>query len=259
MKKMLMMGVMLLVSAVFAADQVIDLSKKDAWASPKVLAGPDGTLLVKTNVIITAKQMIPVDDKHIYNFSGQIRKNADAVAGTIYCGFLMYDKDKKNITQVMASGQKKSVTELLEPAIKGTKTITIKANPAWIARSYYYVGFNVKEGKLSRENSSSNIKNVKKDGDKMIVSFGRALTKDYPAGTKVRIQTTGGYFYSNVVAGVNENWKSFGKDLKKNQLWAEVAYIRPMILCNWTLPQGTDKSKVESQYKNMKLTVKEIK
>lgn len=260
MKKSLIMGAMLLVAAVsFAADKVIDLSTPAAWANNHVKAGKGAKeLSVKVGTQIIAKELIPVDAKHTYNFNGSLYVPAGKIAGISYTGFLLYDKNKKLIAQINAVTPKGSTTELVAAVAKGSKVLKIKANKQWKAIGHYYVGFNVKDGKICRDISSSAIQSIKNEGGNMIVTLKAPLRKAYAAGTKVRIQVTGAYFYSGVYA-VKAKPTGFGKALKQNQFWAETAYIRPMILVNWSLKKGMDRSKLETVYKDMKVTVKEIK
>lgn len=260
MKKNLIMGAMLLVAAAsFAADKVYDLSKKANWAENTVQVGKDAkSLTVKSVAIISAKAMIPVDGKHTYTFSGTVAAPAGKVGGTTLAGYHLYDKNKRPINQVNTQFVVKSGTVLAEAAKKGSKTIKIKANAAWKPMGHYWVAFNYKDGKVCRDISPSNIKAVKKEGDNMVVTLGAALRKDYPAGTKVRIHTSGSYFYSSIVAVKNKD-ANFSRTINQNQFWVETAYVRPIILVNWLLKKGTDSKKVETVYKNLKVTVKEIK
>lgn len=258
MKKTLILGVMLLAVTGFAADKVIDLSKVAAWNTKWFQQKDANTLVAKNSVIVVAKELVKLEDKHTYNFSGEITQAPGCSVNTTHIGYQILDKDKKMIAMIMASGQIASTTELVKPIHKGDKSFLIKANNRWVARGHYFVGFNVKNGKLSRDNSRTSIKKVEKVGANMLVTLGGAIAKDYPAGTKVRIQNSGGYFYSGYVR-TNAKWIKFGKPLKKNQFWVEAAYVRPMLLLNWNAPKGTPKDKIGSMYKNMKLTIKEIK
>ena len=258
MKKSLILGALLLAVAGSAADKVIDLNKTDAWVPAIYMKAEGDVLTAKKSAIITSKEVIALDDKHTYNFSGEIKQAPNCVANTIYIGYQILDKDKKVITMVMANGIKPSTTELVKPVKKGDTTITIKANNQWTARSSYFIGFDVKEGKLCRNISNSRVQKVEKAGDNMVVTLGKPMNQDFAAGIKVRIQYSGGYFYSGICR-TNANWAKFGKALKMNQFWAEAAYVRPMLLLNWTTPPKTAASKVGTQFKNMKLTIKEIK
>lgn len=258
MKKTLIMGAMLLAVAGFTADRTIDLSKTAAWNTKWFQQKDANTLLAKNNVIVTTKELIKLEDKHTYNFSGEITQAPGCTPNSTYIGYQILDKDKKVISMIMGSGLISSTTELVKPIRKGDKSFTIKANKQWVARGHYYVGFDVKKDKLSRRNSTSSIKEVKKVGDNMVITLGRPIGADFPTGTKVRIQNNGGYFYSGYNRS-NAKWVKFGKPLKKNQFWVEAEYVRPMLLLNWGTPKGTAKDKIGTMYKNMKLEIKEIK
>lgn len=259
MKKSFVMGAaLLLATAVFAADKVIDLSSPAAWNGKVVLANKDGSVSVKSVSQITAKELIPVDGKHTYDFSGTAYCPAGKIAGMSYAGFLLYDKNKQFIAQVFAVTAANSQTELTEAVKKGSSVLKIKANKAWKPFGHYRAAFNFVPGKLCREISSGRIKSIKTEGNVMVVTMSAPIRKDYPAGTKVRIQATGSYFYSSVFSVKNKP-VNFSKKLKQGNFWVETAYIRPMILVNWSLSKNVDKSKLETVYKDIKLTVKEIK
>ncbi|MBR2426083.1 MAG: hypothetical protein IKB16_05000 [Lentisphaeria bacterium] len=262
MKKSLIFSAMLLAVACSAADKVIDLSKPTAWNNQKRVTVPqDGTISAagSKGFIYQANELIPVDDKHTYNFSGTVFVPTGKIGGGSYVGYFMYDAKKKIINQINAVSEPGSTTELTEAIKKGATTLKIKANKKWKAYGHFYIGFNVKDGELSYDNSVSGIKAIKQDGNVMTITLFRPIYKDYPAGTKVRIQKSGSYFYSNIIRPTANKAVNFQNELNKSKFWAKTAYIRPMILVNWGLSAKTDSAKVETQYKNMKLTIKEIK
>ena len=262
MKKSFIIGAMLLAAAAaYTADQVIDLSTPAAWNGKYMTAGKDaGTLSVKVGTHATGKNLYPIDGKHTYSFSGSVYSPAGKFAGATFAGFLFYDKDKKLISQTIAVSAPKSKTELVEDVKAGSDTIKVKANKQWKALGHYWVGFNVQDGKLCRDISSSPIKAIKTEGDIMIVTMKKTLKKAYTAGTKVRIQMSGSYFYTDIVRKVDATEKKFtAKAFKQNQFWVEAAYISPMILVNWSLPAKYDKNNLEVIYKDLKLVIKEIK
>ena len=262
MKKSFIIGAMLLATAAaYTADQVIDLSTPAAWNGKYMTAGKDaGTLSVKVGAHATGKNLYPIDGKHTYSFSGSVYSPAGKFAGATYPGFLFYDKDKKLISQTIAVSAPKSTTELVEDVKAGSNTLKIKANKQWKALGHYWVGFNVQEGKLCRDISNSTIKAVTTEGDVTTVTLKAPLKKSYTAGTKVRIQMSGSYFYTDIVRKVDATEKKFAaKSYKQNQFWVEAAYISPMILVNWSLPAKYDKNNLEVIYKDLKLVIKEIK
>ena len=260
MKNCFIMGAMLLAVVSSAADKVIDLSTPQAWTNKNIAAAGAGTLsATKHGFILVAKDMIPVDDKHTYNFSGTIVVPEGKIAGGSYAGYYLYDANKRYIMQIQASSIPNSTTELTEAVKKGSTVLKVKNCKAWLpGRPYFYVGFNVKDGELSMDNSAGGLKSVKAEGGNLVVTLARPINKDYPAGTKVRLQRSGSYFYSSIVRP-GKKPVNFQKNLKKGDFWIKTAFIRPMILVNWGLPAKADKTKVETLYKNMKLTIKEIK
>lgn len=254
------MGAMLLAVVSSAADKVIDLSKPNAWTNTTIAAAGANTIsATKPGFILLAKDLIPVDDKHTYNFSGTIIVPEGKIAGGSYVGYFLYDANKRFIKQIEAYSAPNSTTELVEAVKKGSTVLKVKNCKAWLpGRSHQYVGFNVKDGELSMDNSQGGIKSVKVEGNNLVVTLNRPINKDYPAGIKVRLQHSGSYFYSSIVRP-GKKPVNFQKELKKGDFWIKTAYIKPMILVNWGMPAKADKTKVETLYKNMKMTIKEIK
>ena len=260
MKKSLIMGALLVVAAAsYAADKVYDISASANWYGKDVKAGQDaGAIVVNKPVIIQSKVMIPIDDKHSYTFSGSAIAPAGKVGGTTLTGYYLYDKNKRIISQANVVFVAKSETELVEAAKKGDKTIKIKANAKWKPAGHNWAAFNYEKSKICRDLSAGAVKAVKKEGDVMIVTFNAPVRKDYPAGTKVRIHNSGSYFYSSIFP-VKATAVNFSKTMVQKNFWADAAYASPIILTNWLIKSGTDKATIETVYKDMKVTVKEIK
>ena len=259
MKKSLIMGALLVAAAAYATDKVYDISTAANWYGKDVKAGQDaGTIVVSKPVIIQAKVMIPIDDKHSYTFSGSAIAPAGKVGGTTLTGYYLFDKNKKSISQTNVVSLAKSETELAEAAKKGDKTIKIKANAKWKPAGHHWVAFNYVDKGISREFSTSSVRGVKKEGDVMTVTFASGIQKDYPAGTKVRIHLSGSYYYSSIFP-VKATDSKFSKTKVQKDFWPGTAYITPIILTNWLVKAGTDKATIETVYKDMKVTVKEIK
>lgn len=260
MKKSLILSALLVVaSASYAADEIYNISKPENWAGKFVQAGPDAdSISVKASVIIQAKVKIPVDDKHTYTYSGSAYAPAGKIGGRTFTGYFLYDKNKHLISQYNVVFVPKSETELVEAAKKGDKTIKIKANAKWKPADHIWAAFNYDKNRVCRDLSATSVKAVKKEGDVMTITFAAGIRKDYPAGTKVRIHNSGSYFYSSVFP-VKATAGNFTKTLKQKDFWPGTAYVTPIVLVNWLIKPGTDKNTFETVYKDLKVTVKEIK
>jgi hypothetical protein len=260
MKKSLILSALLVVaSASYAADKIYNISKPENWVGKVVQAGPDAdSISVKASEIIQAKVKIPVDDKHTYTYSGSAYAPAGKIGGSTFTGYFLYDKNKHLISQANVVFVPKSETELVEAAKKGDKTIKIKANAKWKPAGHHWVAFNYVDKGISREFSTSSVRGVKKEGDVMTVTFASGIQKDYPAGTKVRIHHSGSYYYSSIFP-VKATDGKFSKTKVQKDFWPETAYIAPIVLTNWLVKAGTDKTTIETVYKDLKVTVKEIK
>ena len=87
------------------------------------------------------------------------------------------------------------------------------------------------------------------------------------AGTKVRIQASGAYFYVGSLMPADE-WTAFGKTVKgvskdsvnnnqfSDQFWPGTAYIAPMMMPNWNWG-SPEKNQLKTQIRNLRLEVSE--
>lgn len=265
MKKFFMMGALLLAVVCAAADNVIDLSVPQAWGGKSFVEVGAGTLkaVQKRGIFAVSRKLIPVDDKHTYNFSGTLYVPEGKNEDVIHICYQMFDANKRFIAQVNAVSKPGSLAELAAPVKKGDNTFKIKTNEKWKMGSNFncLIGFNVNEGKLSRDNSTGYIKSVLQNGDTMTVALSKPIHKDYPAGTKVRIQQrTFPFLTVYIIRSASGKEIHFGRELKKSQFWSETAYIRPMIMVRMqSSPSHRGGADVNTLLKNLKLTIKEIK
>jgi len=125
-------------------------------------------------------------------------KTVDPVPGHMYLGLIPCTSDKKYIAHQYYSDNYAAVAELAKPAAKGDESITVKSGVKWKASRFNVVAFNAKAdgSDLPNRELSSGIVSIKRntpEGD--VITFSKALKKDYPAGTLVREHSLGGYHY----------------------------------------------------------------
>lgn len=269
MKKTMILGAMLLAGMVNAADPAgtVNWNEQNIWKSTKIKAGTDGAALEATTpCLVESSVLIPVHEKAEYRFSGEVRKAKGAPSALFLAGFILYDKDKKTIQPQHVRVIRGTDTVLAEEAKAGDHFIKIRNGARWTAKTYHYAAFNAVQ-LPNRDLSPDVISAVKREGQTWTVSFGKPLQKSYPAGTKVRIQASGAYFYVGSLMPADE-WTAFGKTVKgvskdsvnnnqfSDQFWPGTAYIAPMMMPNWNWG-SPEKNQLKTQIRNLRLEVSE--
>ena len=87
-----------------------------------------------------------------------------------------------------------------------------------------------------------------------IIGTGNKITNP----VKIGFHHSGSYYYSSIFP-VKATDGKFSKTKVQKDFWPETAYIVPIVLTNWLVKAGTDKTTIETVYKDLKVTVKEIK
>lgn len=235
-----------------------DVNTRAGWGNGMIIAGPgDASFTFCKPGMFKAKEMIKIDPAKKYVFSGEVRKNPNAPTAMFYPGFELFDKDKKLIDGLSVSIISGTATTMTKAAKAGDTMITVKNGVRWLARSWYYVAFNA--GPLPHREFGGAVKAVKRVGNVWNVTLSKPLTKDYPAGTKVRLQGMGGYFYVGSMTP-GDAWKTFGTNaisgvsadrVVKGKFWPGTVYARPFVQANWNW-QAADRIKFETAVKNLK-------
>ena len=263
MKSAVILGAMLLAGMLNAADavQTTDWNDSKIWKSTKVKPGTDGAALeAATPCLIESSVLIPVNANNVYRFSGEVRKVENVPSGPFFAGFILYDKDKKAIQRQHVEVVRGTDTLLAADAKSGDSSIRIRNGARWQAKTNYFAAFHA-AGIPNRDLSPSAVSAVKRDGETWVISFAKPLQKSYPAGTKVRIQAAGAYFYIGSLTPDNQ-WRAFGKDvkgtatdtIKPNLFWPGTAYIAPMMMANWNWG-SPEKNQLKTQIRNLKVEI----
>jgi hypothetical protein len=153
--------------------------------------------LCPRRVELRSKTSFKINPDAYYIVSAWV-KTVDPVPSHMYLGLIPCTADKKYIAHQYFSDTPAAVAELAEPAAKGNKSITVKNGLKWKATRFNAVAFNAKAdgSDLPNRDVSSGIVSIKRntpEGD--VITFSKALKKDYPAGTLVREHSFGGYHY----------------------------------------------------------------
>ena len=217
--------------------------------------------VVDNKADIVSPKFIPVKAGERYILSGSF-KSLGKTPSKVYYGFICYDKGKRQIDTFHSNVILDSATTLAEACKKGDKELMIKANNKW-QKGNYAVAFNVKDNFSDLPNREVVYKIIKvvPRCENMKVQLSKALKKDYPAGTKVRMHTSahGTYIYTAVCGAViPKSWKAYEGSVtlgKPGQIgWQYLrpgtAFVKVIILPNYN--KGNDE---RLAFKDLKLVI----
>jgi hypothetical protein len=255
MKKSLLTGAaMLFAVAAFSADA--NLNDAKIWEHPKASNPEAGILEIKGPGQLRAKAArFQIDPNAIYRISGEVRKAPGANTKTFLAGYVLYDKDQKEIQTVHIRVINGTRTTLAEDAKAGATTLKVKNAVRWL-KTNASVAFNA--GPLPNR-ELADYSTVVKEGTAWIVTLKKPLAKDYKAGTKVWVQSPGAHFSITYVTQPNDEWQKFqavtkGVGINKvenGKFWPGTAYAEPMLMPNWYWGKGSQDQKV--QIRNLKV------
>lgn len=259
MKKTLFTGaMMLLAAATFAAGA--NLNDAKTWATPKVKSPSAGILEMQGPGQHRAKAArFKIDPNKKYRISGEVRKAPGADTKLFLAGFVLYDKDLKEIRTIDIRVISGTRTVLVGEAKAGATTVKVKNAVRW-PKSGAAIAFNA--GPLPNRDLAL-YKAVKKEGMNWIITLNAPLKKTYKAGTKIWVQSSGAHFSIASVAQPGAEWTKFSVDTKgvginrvdRGKFWPGTAYAEPMMMSNWNWSPAGKKFKV--QVRNFK--VEEVK
>lgn len=250
-------GALLLVGALCSAE-IIDLNSPDFWKNKNVAAGNSGAALeISKPSKITGKEMFEIKPNALYRVSGEIRKAPDAPTALFCPGFVLYDKDKREIHNYFIHVTPGTDTTLAEDASAGDSSIQIINGVRWTKKGGY-AAFN--DNPLPNRELSPLISSIKRQGTYWIVSFKKPLNKDYKAGTKVKHHSAGSFFTPVSVRKPSEEWTSFKAEIRgvsndverKGMFWPGSVYMTPMALVNW---DWSSKTLLKTQIRNFKIEI----
>ena len=202
MKKQTLFAVALCAVAAAVAAEPVNLvpngdfsqGKKDWQCYGGKVDANKKTMTLNFHQPLYSKAPIKVDTKANYKMTVKL---ASTVPGVMYAGLVSLDKDGKDIGTAHVSTVFKSDSTLLEPVAAGADTIKVKTAPNWKMHRYPMVAFNTKPDRSDLPNYDvMGVKAVTAQADGIEVKLSGKTKKEYPAGTGVRMHTSGAtYIY----------------------------------------------------------------
>lgn len=186
------------------------------------------------------KHFIPIDPAKTYILSCYMRSLDPEQPASGYMGLYMYDENKRFITYSSVAVYAETESELVEPAVKGSTAIIIKKNEKCLSLKHWSVAFNAKAeyADLPNFDLSPKGKEIIVDNDQMKLVLSSPLTKNYDAGTKIRIHSPWRTpFYWAAQGWMPGEWQEFSVSLtgiapygvSKVKFWKGTKYVKPFI------------------------------
>ncbi len=243
-KKMLLMGILGVSMTAMLHAQVLELKSVEDIKTVKGLKVlEDGTLEVTGRRALFSKNLITVDPAKTYKLSGEFKSGGDQEAMT-YLGFQPKDAKGRLITAPLVSPVDGTDTELAEACQAADTQIKVKDASKWKKIAHHMIHFNVKDDLSDLPNTNrinSVIKDIVKEGDIYVITLEKPVNKALEAGTKIRLQSSGGYLYTGGMGKVTGDWKTFSGTIKgisqkgwNPRVWpVGTVSAEIVVLCNW--------------------------
>lgn len=193
----LILSALLATIGILQAKESVSFAEKAQWkTSPKMVQSEKGITL-KGNAFVVSKQFT-VDPQKKYTISGVVSvKNLPAdMKMSMNLGFFVYDANGRAIFCQNICAVPNTFAKVLEAAQKGDKFIIVDKASKMGVRPWNNLAINAKEDLSDLPNRNivaENIKSAEQTGQGWKISFATPLKKDIPAGTFIRLQSTGGY------------------------------------------------------------------
>ncbi len=255
-RTMSLCAAVMLIAGIIEAGEILFQWEKNAeeiknrWTGNfevKKLDAASGDNIVADNntFIMFSKDFIPVDYNKKYELSGSF-KSIGKERSIILFGFAMYDKNKFEIKDIHANPLPgAALTELVQPAEKGSKSIIVKNTEGWKIQKYYAVAFDAASdfSDLPNRNTVDGIMNISKKDESYEIQLDAPLSRSYPAGTAVREHYGfGTYIYSAAKeVEVPDEWKNISGQVSgaKNGMSSHslfrpgTAFVKIMLMPNF--------------------------
>ncbi len=233
---------------------------KASGGSLKWVGDKQDVMEVKGSVMLTSTREFPVDVTKVYEMEAQA-KLMSAVSGPCYLGFIIFDKNGRQIPAYAVNACSGTETTLAREVKGGDKTILVKAHPKWTNGPWFSVVRDVKSdlSDLPNYNFVGDVTGMQPNGENVEVTLKVPAKAAVPAGTSVRLHTQGGYMYTggNCMPKADDFTRLKGKAKGRTKfgmygsVWAPGAVkARVIMLINW------GKYKETTQVKGVKLEIK---
>lgn len=200
----------------------------------------------KGKTFLLSSKIFDVDPAKKYSFKMTVsEKNSKRTR--VYIGFLLYDVNGRDYAAHCWQGHAPSFTQVTKAAKKGDTVIYVKNGSGWVAAGTFYIALNAKADGSDIPNTNvitNTMKSKEKKGDEWVITLKQPLKADIAAGTNVRQNIAGGYYYSVikdikptekevVLTGTVQGYKKEASAFDGKTWPAAVKKARLLILADW--------------------------
>ena len=256
-----------LVSVATAADEPVNLVKNgdaetgttENWTNfTKVVSeGAHGGQHCFSRVgrtTILSKEPIPIDPEKTYVLTGWFKRTSKEPT-YVYLGYRPLDEKKRQIAPVHVTALPGTETTLVEACKKDDTVLKVADASKWKTHKHRVVAFDIDDSGAfadlpNRNVTGYGITKLENKGDHWEIHLKKKCGRVYPAGTKIRCQSSGGTYIYNAAAykDPGTEWKQFTGRIKgvakqgapSTAWWPGTKYAQILILANYGSKKGDE-------------------
>ncbi len=213
------------------AETVLSLNAPSDFLKPVTQVEIDGNNVFETtSVLLKSAKIFNVEPGKTYRLKGSFRDTSTASL-KLYFGIIPLDADGREILPEHITIMPDTNTELAEDAKAGDVTVKLKEAGTWRAfdRRWRIAFGAMSDGSdLPNREISPQLKTINSNE----VTLVQALTKSYPAGTKIRAHRTGDTYIYNAANFIplKPEWETFSGIIQDSDLRPGTKSARIVIL-----------------------------
>ncbi len=209
--------------------------------------GGKSCFLGQGQVMVQSNEFIPIDPNKSYTMTAWV-KSTGKETSVFYAGLIPCDADKNPIEHTLVDAIAATDTVMTEACTAADKVIKVTDASTWKTLDFGCVAFAVDDSGHYKDLPNRNLSTygvvacVNK-GKYWEVQLKEACGKAYPAGTKVREQTSGGTYIYAAASGIGAGpqWAQITGTVKgsaicgapNDQWWAGTKYARVLFLLSY--------------------------
>ena len=179
------------------AKETVSYNEKAQWQGNASLSQIEGGIALKGNTFVLSKPFpVDLEKKYTIRYTVSVKDLPADEKLTLTIGFFVYNAGKRVIFCDNICAVKNSFTKTLADAKKGDTAILVEKAAKANAQAWNNLAIGAKEDLSDLPNWNivgRNVKSIAQQDNGWLITFASPLTKDVPAETFVRLQSTGGY------------------------------------------------------------------
>lgn len=235
MKKLSTILVLCVCCVSFCAAEEYKFDTPEAWYNAEQFKKDGNRIIVTGQKWMIGRKLIKLPENtsiDTLKVSGIFRAVEGSKNNTMYIGFKVYDKKRREMRYVNLHPVVGSDTVLIAAAQKGDKIIMVADASKWLKNQIPVTGAKADLSDLPNYNTLPAAVNIEKSGDVWKITLRTPLKTDIAKDTAIRQHRAGAHLY---YAFLQTKTGSSGilKPVNQKKLWPHIAYVRFLVLANW--------------------------